>query len=888
MNKSIVSAVALLGASVVFAVEGPTRVCPTLPFIDAGWVVHLDAQDVTSMQMDDDGYVKEWVSDKSPVPGETLVFSNFNFDGSERYGYSPYYDATLIGGRGAIVFGKDKTGTTHNTVLASVLPTGSVFTNKYVFIVASSSSAAGSYDAVYGIANKDNSQWLGYWGEAGNPGYGWAPTKFFLKGAIGRGWVEGALMYDRKNATGDCVMPHTRDDLHLFSFEIYSTWQTKARNANNFGPSIGHVRYNSDYRWMGPVCEVLIYDCVMTDAERKYTEALLWAKWFGNKVCVWKGGSSGNWSDAANWEGGVPGNGDAAVVDATVALTVDADVQVGAFAVNPAKGGSLTSAGHDFVVTDQFGVPDDYALSFSGSVCFRMGGDTQRVTLPADTTVTGTLTIDGGQLVRFVAPVKGQGTIVEQNGDFDLNGTAQAVAGLDGYLVTNSAETAASVTRVGAADGSLIGGLSGKIAVADAATGTTRLAGDFGADVSLTASSGVVRVETNLPPYALKGRTLHLDASRLDTMTTNEQGCVTSWRSFARRFRRPTHKDTDVPSDIGKNILFTNTLAGTYTPAAAKKALIEYPIYVESLYNGKPAVKFGMSVTNADEKVYSYLCSQDPCVVKMRTFFIVHSKITKPGPMNSYDRIFAASDSNYGINYNGTAWWKDNSGKTFWINGVCKYKDGVLTNGYSSVGFKADEATLSVGDFGSLREIKQPSFSLYVTQTDHFGFCGAVMEFIGYDRELTDAERQGVEAYLMDKWGIARDAKADEPSFKGPLAPTAELTLGKGAELDLATAEQKVAKVTVEGPAAVTQGSFAFDAMEVKVGETMPKLTVDGNVDVTGTALSFTGGKPATGVFLTTTGLLTGPFAEVTGTEKDIRYTANSARFPSGLLLFLK
>ena len=66
------------------------------------------------------------------------------------------------------------------------------------------------------------------------------------------------------------------------------------------------------------------------------------------------------------------------------------------------------------------------------------------------------------------------------------------------------------------------------------------------------------------------------------------------------------------------------------------------------------------------------------------------------------------------------------------------------------------------------------------------------------------------------------------------------------------------------------------------------KLTVDGNVDVTGTALSFTGGKPATGVFLTTTGLLTGPFAEVTGTEKDIRYTANSARFPSGLLLFLR
>lgn len=207
---------------------------------------------------------------------------------------------------------------------------------------------------------------------------------------------------------------------------------------------LGHHRLNSNFYWPGYICELLVYSEQQDDFEAKYVEAALDAKWFADRVCRWQGGAGGNWNVAANWDGGVPGENDVALVDADVALTVDCDVRIRNFLVTPGHTGSLTVAGHRFL-TQMSAVPRAYAFNFSGTTTFAAGGALQVFPMPENVTVNGTLVQEGGARLKLSAPIAGDFVYDSRNGDLDLNGCSQTFRSVSMRRLRNTA-TAVPVT----------------------------------------------------------------------------------------------------------------------------------------------------------------------------------------------------------------------------------------------------------------------------------------------------------------------------------------------------------------------------------------------------------------------------------------------------------
>lgn len=877
-----------LGISAAFA--------GNVPLVTDGLSAHVDASDSTSLTVVD-GLVTAWKSSVGWSDGSDMVFVPLNHhDGTQEYGKAPAYDATAFGGRGAIHFGFNASGATEATVLNAWIPSGLKFTNAVVYIVAATDASQGcNYDNLYGRSHTGSENWLALFGK--EPVYSMKPSMAYFWGSgswfASRMIIDGVTEITANDVRNSYDAPFTKGELHVFHaiWNSSPVWSYGRSNDHVYsGPTIGHHRMNSNYYWRGHVCEVLVYAEQQDDFTQKYIETALDAKWRATKVCTWKGGASGNWFEAANWDGGVPGANDAALVDADVALTVNGDVNIRNFLVTPGHAGSLTIAGHKFL-TKMSAVPKDYALNFSGTTTFAAGDVLQVFPLPENVTVNGTLIQAGGALLKLAKPIAGDFVYDSRNGDLDLNGFDQTFLSVNMRRLRNTDDekTATVTVAADAADGLYVAeAYKGKIKlVLDGSKTVSALSLDNLAAVEV--KGGALNLVTNLDLSVTSGLVFRLDASRLDTMTTNADGYVTSWRSTAytpiRFVFGSANPAVPYPYVEGAQAVFTNAYVGEQQDGYD----INYPRYQADRYNGKPGVVFGVAADGVS-KEYSFLYSPD-CSAAIGTYFVVMGVNKKPTSIKSYDKIFGRLTANYDIMLlDRDKMWvngKDaRAGTDFWINGMLKYRHNAYTNGFTTVGVPQDKQFVVCGEYSSMHSFYQPTIGgAYLSGTFHLS--GSVSEFVAYDRQLTEAERASVEAYLLNKWGVARDAQAEEPVLVRT-AETPDLKLGDGAKVELSGAALTAEKVTVDGAAAVTGGSFAFDAMEAKVGETLAKLAVDGDVDVTGASLSFTGGKPTTGVFLTTTGLLTGPFAEVTGTDRDIRYAANSARFPSGLILFLK
>ena len=125
-------------------------------------------------------------------------------------------------------------------------------------------------------------------------------------------------------------------------------------------------------------------------------------------------------------------------------------------------------------------------------------------------------------------------------------------------------------------------------------------------------------------------------------------------------------------------------------------------------------------------------------------------------------------------------------------------------------------------------------------------FMGAICEIIVFDREVSTAERDAYTAMLMQKWCIVPEAALDAPS-----------------------------------PFGVPFANVSFDA----TAGSMPRIEAFGDLDVTGWTASFLGvsGRIRSAPIVTTTDVLTGPFASVTGLggASSLEYGGSAARFIS-------
>jgi hypothetical protein len=169
------------------------------------------------------------------------------------------------------------------------------------------------------------------------------------------------------------------------------------------------------------------------------------------------------------------------------------------------------------------------------------------------------------------------------------------------------------------------------------------------------------------------------------------------------------------------------------------------PEYQTNVQNGLPAVYFNGSHTRGLEGTFTrinnsgltvFLVGKMNSVTPRRCFFEFYSTtITRRGFFFTYG--FNEASTNRGLDDTGFNVWSayDNgSNTTLWENGVQKYSN--ITN-WGPTAFTGSGAYV-LGD----------------DQTSGDQLNGHIGEFLVFDRELTVQERQKIEDYLANKWGI--------------------------------------------------------------------------------------------------------------------------------------
>lgn len=193
----------------------------------------------------------------------------------------------------------------------------------------------------------------------------------------------------------------------------------------------------------------------------------------------------------------------------------------------------------------------------------------------------------------------------------------------------------------------------------------------------------------------------------------------------------------------------------------------------------------------------------------------------------------------------------------------------------------------------------------YAHGTDRF-LVGYLHEVLMYDRLLTTNEIEIVQKSLMEKWGVTPAAALT--NICNTLPPM-DVTVASGATLDLGNASQTLKKLSGAGTVAngdslaVTDGLALTGTMSVEanclvmpsllldaVTGDFPELSVSGDLDVTGTALTLSGFKASRATIVeSANGTIASPFASVSGLPvgASLKYSENRVRISGGGLMLL-
>ena len=911
----------------------------------SGLVQHLDAADLDTITTNEAGNVLEWRSKaiNAANPGAVPALRGWCYTNSFNESCFPFYSASQLEGRGGIVTGRSLAGEkAGKTVCVLSGMTGTVATvNRTVFFVMRPFAKldkinrgvffgeAGGNDALY-LYTTSNSQgiynqggfcaggWLwqdGYCfsqpGSAGNSS--WGPT--ILK-TTGRTQVVAA----------ECTVAKT------VSYPLF-----RPAIARAYATNYGHVH--------GAYGELVIYDRELTQGEITYVNARLRDKWLDSDIVhkrtQWIGGGSGSWTDAANWDNGLPERDRVAVIanavvsvpagshcmwdlelkDATLNLSAGASVRVeevtaaygnvmvavptgaifstddycepwGAGPTVALAGGQFVYAPRPTSVRRSWLYPRDCTSDVGSVTATQFDGNVLEAThhsmLPK-VTGTGLFTCAGAGVTELDAdhlPAEGLSFVVG-GGALELNGLDLKVKSLGGTaILRNSGARVATVTVENAGDSLLTPHLEGAVKVVAKGGGTFRHVGGGeakgGIEVdgsTLAAAAGVVVREYGNP-------VIHLDASMPGTIVTNAAGEVLRWNS------------TDAHGQSFSVHPVTTVNNKNYTNSA--------PVWSATSFNGKPAVLFSTTVDGSAMKE-----TAKPALIRSATattnltFFAV-GRFYGGASSDAGAKYFSFVGSGHGVNVSslygqscGTTEadkiWRFSASFPYALdNGkvIYDYDNGfaptivysALLNRDVVVAYRAGEAVPGV---------YAPRIGCcdgsYATRSMSGQFC----EVLVYDQRLSDEAMKEISAQLMKKWGIEPSEEADPVATKGSLNSQSAIALKNGAAIDLGGETNVVRKLETSGNVTVSNGALKVGALDVVLGDDGAYGAVRGDADwdIDGMALAFVGdARPGCGNVVRTSGTIFGTLGPITPSAVAPRVNTSVSRIwiPGGLLLFVR
>lgn len=456
-----------------------------------------------------------------------------------------------------------------------------------------------------------------------------------------------------------------------------------------------------------------------------------------------------------------------------------------------------------------------------------------------------------------------------QMGDVDLAGRDLVINGdgrIIGTAVTNTAARAAKVVLNATAGKKLVfdAAVAANIALVQAGEGTGEVsAGQRGAVVL---EAGVLSVCSNLAPAAISGLSLHLDASDADTLTVDADGYVRSWRSKSSNgivFAPNPDPSASMPpilTDmvVGKAVATPLSVPGVRFGAAPGDALTTGAGTTKSSLRGDRPIAHG-TVFAVCETLHRVTGNSPP------TFYCESGNRNVLG-------LLAGSFGKW--NAGGLV-----SGGRAWVNGLKSY-DGnegddafiLYQNSEPDKYQRYHQVTFELAE-----GYATPDFTPVLGGEGDYSINGTLCEMIVYDRRLTEAERQSVERYLLDKWMIHEQPGVMLP----PVSPLAgDFAVTGDAAVDLNGMSQAVTRLV-------------FDS---GVNAAYPVLTLASGTafDVREADLVLNGDPKAAGQTLIAHGVagLTGPFKSVAGLAEDrkIAYRPTEAilKVIGGLMLIFR
>ncbi|MDY0168045.1 MAG: hypothetical protein RBS80_15965, partial [Thermoguttaceae bacterium] len=421
----------------------------------------------------------------------------------------------------------------------------------------------------------------------------------------------------------------------------------------------------------------------------------------------WNADADGNWSNAANWVGGVP-NAAGATAEFGSAVTAPRTVSVD----SPATVGTI-----HFENANAYTIGGSSALILQGSAgtaAINVAGGSHTISAPLVLNDPTAVAVSGGSSLGIIGGIDGAGGLSKQGA---------------GTLVVNQA-------------------------------------GYGGATVI---EQGTLRLLNNPPPGSpLAGGTVWFDAADTGTLTVDGSNNVTEWRS-----------------KVGANNL-----------AGVNPSTITYHT------SGGGPNDLAYVNTNAANKDGTSYFDFDSDILDARALFMVFKPTAGP---NAYTPFFGINSGGAGGNYMSTA----GAGIGYVEN--TDSAPGLRTTGATPAQWFLDGAAfnpitepLSLTDYRVISVAAGANVRVENIGRDR-GFADRSLaadigEILIYSNVLSDADRQAVEAYLLNKWlGVVQTGYGN-----GSLPASTALQIGSAGTFDLNGNHQTVASLADHGGAGGT------------------------------------------------------------------------------------
>ena len=348
--------------------------------------------------------------------------------------------------------------------------------------------------------------------------------------------------------------------------------------------------------------------------------------------------------------------------------------------------------------------------------------------------------------------------------------------------ITNTSENPITLTLVVESDARLAASICGAISVEKCGAGTLTFAARQSYTGTTSIEEGCVTTapDLSLSDYKSYGTlSLHLDASRPETLVTDTDGYLTEWKSLT---------DNDVAA----------AGAGSAERHSNAKYTHENP-FVATDSVGRKAVRFGYTLDNVRTNSFISLSGADE-KFQARTFFFVSRPVATGnsnygllGMIKGADFRFYTSKTSV-VRY---GWDLANMDES-WCNG--RKATSVQDNTFEKSGMTSANLLVvrreNPGKFDIIGNQYLMNENNPVLGSNQASNPMDLYEVLLFDEKLTDAQIEDISAILMKKWNIPEQAACLNSSL---LPPKSTFTVGDGTALDCGEMVQTLSVVSGEG-----------------------------------------------------------------------------------------